>query len=778
MGQENRFGTDAAPAQSPVGAAPAPGVPPRMPSGPAPNLSRAAKPRDSGELKLLRYRVTNYRSVADSGWLDVDRVTALIGVNESGKTNLLMPLWKLNPASGGEIAPTSDYPKALFATIRAEPGAFQFINAEFDTGIHAETLAALARISPSECRKISVARLYDGSYRMAFPDHHSRPDESARAALAALEVTRNDLNAVVAPPGQEPLLAAARRTLAQMADELRDVSAITGNDLRLARNAVSALIPEDPPATSPVIPHLRSLQKSLGVRMAEMIAPDPAARDDLRDAVLTLLPSFVYYSNYGNLDSEIYLPHVVENLGRGDLGAKESAKARTLKVLFDFVGLQAREVLELGRDFRDIRDEAEALRIAAEGKVGLIRSIWSRAVGPQPQPDAEILSKIAEAKRTRSILLQSAGTKLTERFADWWKQGDYRFRCEADGNHFRIWVSDSRRPQEVELEHRSTGLQWFLSFFLVFLHEARSSHANSVLLLDEPGHSLHPLAQRDLSAFFEALALSNQMIYTTHSPFLVDADRLGRARKVYVDTDGSTRVSGDLMDPGGSGKASESQRGAAYAVRAAVNMAVAEAGLAGARPVLVPSRIEQTYLAAIKTLCIAAGRFQPKRELIFAPAAGAQVMHAVASILGGVGATAPKVVVDTEAGAAMTEGTQTVALDALTGIPGATIEDLISLEPMAAAVDRVERRPERLFSDIVRADRPFVAQVRDWADSEGIKLAENWRMQLAERMRDRMLVQDRRLPDGAKQALWLTLMQMLDAESGAGAEAGAGEAQA
>ena len=78
--------------------------------------------QDSAGLTLLRYRVSNFRSVADSGWLSADHVTALIGVNESGKTNLLLPLWKLNPASGGELQPTSDYPKSLFATIRAAPG--------------------------------------------------------------------------------------------------------------------------------------------------------------------------------------------------------------------------------------------------------------------------------------------------------------------------------------------------------------------------------------------------------------------------------------------------------------------------------------------------------------------------------------------------------------------------------------------------------------------------------------------------------------------------------
>ena len=58
--------------------------------------------------RLLRFRVKNFRSVDDSGWVEVDNVAALIGTNESGKTNILLPLWKLNPAKEGAIHPTSD----------------------------------------------------------------------------------------------------------------------------------------------------------------------------------------------------------------------------------------------------------------------------------------------------------------------------------------------------------------------------------------------------------------------------------------------------------------------------------------------------------------------------------------------------------------------------------------------------------------------------------------------------------------------------------------------
>ena len=44
-------------------------------------------------MKLLRYRVTDFRSVEDSGWIDCDDVTTLVGINESGKSNLLWLFW-------------------------------------------------------------------------------------------------------------------------------------------------------------------------------------------------------------------------------------------------------------------------------------------------------------------------------------------------------------------------------------------------------------------------------------------------------------------------------------------------------------------------------------------------------------------------------------------------------------------------------------------------------------------------------------------------------------
>ena len=72
------------------------------------------------------------------------------------------------------------------------------------------------------------------------------------------------------------------------------------------------------------------------------------------------MPNFVYYSNYGNLDTEIYLPHVIDNLERNDITGVAAAKVRTLKVLFDFIGLNPKEILELGEDGVNLsQDEIE-----------------------------------------------------------------------------------------------------------------------------------------------------------------------------------------------------------------------------------------------------------------------------------------------------------------------------------------------------------------------------------------------------------------------------------
>src|SRR5690606_11152324 len=63
-------------------------------------------------MELKSFRVQNFRSIDDSGDIDVSRITALLGRNESGKSNILKALHSLNPADGFEaLKPIKDFPR-------------------------------------------------------------------------------------------------------------------------------------------------------------------------------------------------------------------------------------------------------------------------------------------------------------------------------------------------------------------------------------------------------------------------------------------------------------------------------------------------------------------------------------------------------------------------------------------------------------------------------------------------------------------------------------------
>ena len=107
----------------------------------------------------------------------------------------------------------------------------------------------------------------------------------------------------------------------------------------------------------------------------------------------------------------------------------------------------------------------------------------------------------------RAIRLNAASVDISRRCSELWSQRRHRIRYHVDGDYFRIRVADdSLEDVEIELESRGKGFQWFLSFFLVFAAESEGGMGDAIVLLDEPGLSLHPTAQRELLVFFERLS--------------------------------------------------------------------------------------------------------------------------------------------------------------------------------------------------------------------------------------------------------------------------------
>lgn len=671
-------------------------------------------------LKLKRYHVWNFRSVDDSGDIEVDDVTALIGTNESGKTNLLLPLWKLKPAKDGEITPMADFPRKKFNDYRNLKSKPIFIRAFFEVPEETrEKLSKLTGYPATMFEEVECSKNLDGQRYVNFNAVKLVREMDSHDLSAILAEAQTEIDAATPLKAEAELKPAMLGAIAAAKAETENGDVVDEDTFDAIRKNLNVPNAEGTPKSS-IAPRFARLKDDVEELAKRITKPHPNESEEARKIISGLLPSFVYYSNYGNLDSEIYLPHVIENMKRIDLGSKEAAKARTLKVLFEFVGLKAEEILELGRDLKEPPG------------------------GRQLSP--EEIQKVSDRKKERSILLQSAGTKLTTEFRNWWKQGTYRFRFEADGDHFRIWVSDDLRPEEVELEGRSTGLQWFLSFYLVFLVESKDSHEGAILLLDEPGLSLHPLAQQDLTNFFDGLARTNQILYTTHSPFLIDADQLNRARKVYVAEDGTSKLSSDLQFQG----TEKTRRAAGYTVWSALGIAVAESFLYGCQPIIVEGPSDQHYLTAIKMHLIKMGKIKPSREMVFPPAGGAKGVKAVTAMIIAKEEKLPLAFFDGDAMGMQTiqqlksslyteEPEKLLCMTDFVSLPSAEIEDLMPVDMIIKAVDAVFRAADKPFVDVCKTGAAIVPQIESWAARNNVTLELGWKVEVAKRVKQRIL---------------------------------------
>ncbi|MBF1082851.1 MAG: AAA family ATPase [Solobacterium sp.] len=669
-------------------------------------------------MRLMQFRVKDFKSVQDSGVIKCENITNLIGVNEAGKSNLLLALWKLNPARNGEIIFTSDMPVEKLAEYRTNPEKYYFIEAEFEIIKNdlIENLSNKFGIGKENFANVLVSRNYAGEYIVKFP----KLEETGITVKNILSNCINDFKKQVNPlsnagKGEEGF----KESLMQKLDDLlsridadNDIS--TNEYLKIKTEVVQ--IEKSSMATSLINPQIEKFVEKISMLEELVNFFNGEEKSNIRDLVINNLPSFVYYANYGNLDSEIYLPKVIKDFkSTKEHSEKFNAKIRTLKVLFDYVNLSPDEIMEMGQYSYRIKEYGTITELTDEQiKTG------------------------QEKTKEREVLLNSASTKLTKDFKEWWKQGDYIFDLRADGEYFRIWVSDEKRPARIPLEDRSTGLQWFLSFFMVFLVESKDSHKNCVLLLDEAGTSLHPMAQKDLLNFFENLSITNQIITTTHSPFLVDVNHLERTKVVFVDDKGYTKVSEDLR----AGEKKKNATGAVYAVHAALGLSVSEGLLNGCDLIVVEGQSDQFYLNAIKQYLIFTNKISPVKEMIFVPAGGVKSVKQLTSLIAGKQQALPVVVLDSDRSGKdyasklekelyFNDTDKILMIKDYVGIENAEIEDLFPAAVLERPIERIINDRDFRFKDEFDSSKPVISQIEEWANIYSIILDQGYKVELA-----------------------------------------------
>lgn len=660
-------------------------------------------------LVFSKFRVRNFRNIDDSGWIPVESVTALVGRNESGKTALLKALHKFNPATEEPYNPQREFPRDRFTyEFKRDGGEFPVCEVEF---LLSDKLRQHLRDMMKDAEppsKVTCTRYYDGMLSFGYDVPIPEDAVPLIELIEALDTLAESARRITAPsPAEEEATQAVRGKIANWAAQKKDAAKTlsglkTEQGSQLLKQVRAEANGHATPATADAISTLVKAIEGLIER-----AEAPALTDRVNDEIIKALPVFIYFENYGILDSAVYLPHLLNDVKQNP----HNPRVRTINAMFKHVNLTADEIAKLGQE------ESEQAR------------------REKREVTADIIARDQQKVELRAIKLNSASSSITTSFNEWYGQRRHKISYQADGDYFRIWISDNKRPQiEIELESRSKGFQWFFSFYLVFLVESQDGHRDAILLLDEPGLHLHPTAQQELIAFFDRLAQDNPLIYTTHSPFLIDGNHIHRVRPVKEDDTGHSQVSIDTWPQ---------DRETIFPLQAAAGYAMVRGLFQHKKNVLVEGTADYLYLHCFNQHCRALGRTALPDDIYITPCGGTKNVGYIASLFLGQ-QVRPIILLDgDQAGRErhtallrelyMGHDKAVLILSDVLGQKDCQIEDFIGEEALLTALkDFLGKRISLNQED--RMAGGIINQIKTAAKRHKIDLPEGWKPDLARRL--------------------------------------------
>lgn len=521
-------------------------------------------------MELMSFRVRNFRSINDSGEIDVSRITALLGRNESGKSNILRALHSLNPASGfTKLKPIKDFPrhrKLSECTDHTPVVDSTWALTAYEQGRLAEIWPSAKGVS-----EVNVGRRYGDTRTVGIAVSDAAFD------LASVKADARKIDAAV------------KAEAAKLTDDRKSALERASNTFLAAVSAGATAVKWAKTAT-PALAALRQALAAAGVELsdaadqrvialeekAEEVPQNEEAHKKARTWIIERLPVFMYLEDYPEIEGH---QDIAQFLTRKSQGQQTNADLNFEK-LCKVAGLSPKQLQELSQ---------------------------------------------SNDQETRGQLANRAGSVVTTAIRKRWKDRELKVRFNLDAHHFDTLVSDPNSVYDVEvnLDERSRGFQWFFAFYVVFAADTEDGDADgAILLLDEPGLYLHARSQGDLLRHLED-DFSNQIVYTTHSPFMVPTHQLDWVRTVNIAEEVGTTVSND---PSGDART-------LFPLQAALGYDLAQSLFVGPNNLVVEGITDFWVLSAVSSRLSEQGKVGIDERLTVTPAGGAQKVHYMVALL-------------------------------------------------------------------------------------------------------------------------------------------------
>ena len=497
---------------------------------------------------LKKVTIHKYKSfLTEQSYTVEDRITRIVGKNESGKTALLEALAKSNYFEDNadfQFDKDLDYPRSEFIKAKNENPAVltceyelsdedvESVEDEYGEGIISK-------------QTFSLTSYYDNTRKTT-------------GVAVDFNVFKNWLitSFDVGDQGQELLRAVA---------------------------SFSAL--EDVVSENETTPGMKEIQTELNkIKKGAGKWKNPLEGYIYLTYISPAVPKLWYFSDYFSLPCRINLNEFATGKPTGSLSSEEFKIA---KALFELSGLQ----------LSDIQSETNFEAFKAQ--------------------------------------LEATSNSITDDMFEYWTTNqnlEIRFDIEHAANNVRylnIRIYNSKHRVTLPLKNRSKGFLWFFSFLVWFSKIQGNTDSKYILLLDEPGLSLHASAQSDLLRFIdEKLAPEYQVIYTTHSPFMIDSLKLNEVRTVY-DTQ-NPKVGSVVSDA-----VEEKDSDTLFPLQAALGYTIAQNLYVSPNNLLVEGISDLVYLNHFSSALKALGREGLSDDVTIVPVGGADKIATFISLMRG-----------------------------------------------------------------------------------------------------------------------------------------------
>ncbi len=498
-------------------------------------------------MRIKKFRIKEYKSILDSGEVTLDsKITTLIGKNEAGKTCILKALESFKSDYEyvkDDLCLHSEVKKKLDSDA-IEKEDIEIVTIWFE--IESQDKRTLKEISPqlTKIKTLQVTKCFDNSYRSESPDicleelNISSKKEIQKNLSIISSITASFKEKLDSHCERFTPFSNSKNQYEEIINEVISFDPQTDLDVAMAFDDFQSRLISLPNLDGPIqddIQVFSAEMKPYKDRIEEILLEEEESVSVV-DYILEILPDFMYFANIEELEDTVPVSTFLAN--------KE--KHKTLSNLIELSGL---DDLERVRD-AEVYDMSSQLRTASADVTGLVNKAWT-------QEKVEVNIDIMKNEIVISI------------FDD---------------------VTKKEHPPSI----RSQGFQWFLRFYINFAAGSKHELQDTIILLDDPGVYLHPSGQKDLLKTLEEISESNQIIFSTHSPFMIDLEKLERIRIVSKE-----EKKGTLIEE----KFYESDYDALQPIRASIGMTIGDSLFTTKKNILVEGYSDKLILEAMSKIC-------------------------------------------------------------------------------------------------------------------------------------------------------------------------------